>query len=79
MLAQWKPRASFLRQTALWQFHLAGVGAAHGGMRPPTAINNQVSPHAQTCSQVNWIWSVPQLKLPSLVTLGYVRLTDKVN
>lgn len=35
--------------------------------------------HPQTCLQDNPIWTIPQLKLPSLVTLDGVKLTVKAN
>lgn len=54
-----------------------GNGAAHSCLGSPTSINNQ-DKSPQTQPQASVIWEVPQMGLPSQMTLGYVTWTFKM-
>lgn len=51
-------------------------GTTHSGLDASTLINTQDNP-PQAWPQVDLIWAVIPLRLPSYVSLGYVKMTYK--
>lgn len=54
-----------------------GNGATHSGTGPPSSINNQEN-LPKICLEANLILVIAQLRPPSQVTLGNVKLTIKL-